>query len=224
MHIQHNNLEEYTVPQGKELYLLDRFDNCTGTKYIFVAANARLHYLAVIDQLSDLRINVVTQGSDATVYVYALLLGKVWSPLKVVIQADLQHDRTTAHLHLVSFLPDGAQVQLDGGVAIHPNVSKGSGHLLEENIILGEWVQIKTLPMLDVRSNDVSASHGARIEKLDAKKLFYAQSRGLTEEQAKWLLVHGYIRQCFDPFVAQSSDEQDIEALQEAIFHDLMRR
>ena len=43
--------------------------------------------------------------------------------------------------------------------------------------------------MLDVQSNDVSASHGARIEKIDAKKLFYAQSRGLDEAQAKGLII-----------------------------------
>ncbi len=66
---------------------------------------------------------------------------------------------------------------MDGNIVISPDIVKAAGHLLEENIILGERVQIKTLPMLDVRSNDVSASHGARIEKLDAKKLFYLESK-----------------------------------------------
>lgn len=66
---------------------------------------------------------------------------------------------------------------MDGSIVISPDIVKASGHLLEENIILGERVQISTLPMLDVRSNDVSASHGARIEKLDVKKLFYLESK-----------------------------------------------
>jgi Fe-S cluster assembly scaffold protein SufB len=224
MDIKKNNLTTSIVPRGEETYLLDFFATCSGKKDVFVGENATLHYLAIIDQLTDLQINIITQWADATAYVYALLVWKKEKPIKATIQANLQHDKTTAHLHLVSFLPDGAQIQLDGWVTIQPHISKWSGHLLEENIILGEWVQIKTLPMLDVRSNDVSASHGARIEKLDAKKLFYAQSRGLSETEAKWLLVHSYIRQCFDPFVAQSSDGQDIEALQEAIFHDLMSR
>lgn len=78
---------------------------------------------------------------------------------------------------------------MDGSVVIVPGVVKVSGHLLEENIILGEDVQLKTLPMLDVRSNDVSASHGARIEKLDAKKLFYLESKGIAPVESKRLMV-----------------------------------
>jgi Fe-S cluster assembly protein SufD len=60
---------------------------------------------------------------------------------------------------------------------------------LEENILLGDKLKIKTLPMLDVRSNDVKASHGARIEKLDPQRLFYLQSRGLDDTQAKNLII-----------------------------------
>jgi Fe-S cluster assembly scaffold protein SufB len=43
--------------------------------------------------------------------------------------------------------------------------------------------------MLDVRSSDVSASHGARIERLDEKKLFYMKSRGIDSTQAKELII-----------------------------------
>ncbi|MBU0626292.1 SufD family Fe-S cluster assembly protein [Patescibacteria group bacterium] len=33
------------------------------------------------------------------------------------------------------------------------------GHLLEENVILGQNVSIRTLPILSVASKDVQASH-----------------------------------------------------------------
>jgi len=52
-------------------------------------------------------------------------------------------------------------------VTIAPDTKQTSGHLLEENIVLGKKVKVKTLPMLDVRSSDVSASHGAKIDRLD---------------------------------------------------------
>ncbi|NOZ45140.1 MAG: SufD family Fe-S cluster assembly protein [bacterium] len=35
---------------------------------------------------------------------------------------------------------------------------------MEENIILGPHIHIKTLPILDIHSNDVQASHGAKIQ------------------------------------------------------------
>jgi Fe-S cluster assembly protein SufD len=72
------------------------------------------------------------------------------------------------------------------------------GELLEENIILGKQATIKTLPMLDVHTNDVTAAHGARIEKLDSKKLFYLKSRGLDEQQATQIMIGGYIESIFE--------------------------
>ncbi len=203
------------------IYLVDSFRDCVGKKEVYVDAHWTVQCLMLIDGETTLDYSFFSQAPDATIHVYALLLWTSWTQIQANIHAHLFHDTSSAHLHLVSFLPTWAKIQVDGGVTIHPNVHKWSWHLLEENIILGEWVQIKTLPMLDVQSNDVSASHGARIEKLDAKKLFYAQSRGLSESEAKWLLVHGYFHQCFAPFIAQ---DETLEDLQETLYTDLLSR
>lgn len=64
-----------------------------------------------------------------------------------------------------------------------------AGHLLEENIVLGKKIKIKTLPMLDVRSSDVNASHGAKIDRLDENKLFYMMAKGLDQKQSQMLIV-----------------------------------
>jgi Fe-S cluster assembly scaffold protein SufB len=48
-----------------------------------------------------------------------------------------------------------------------------------------------------VRSNDVAASHGARIEKLDEKKLFYLQSKGISEQDSKRLMIEGFVETMF---------------------------
>lgn len=55
--------------------------------------------------------------------------------------------------------------------------------------MLGKKVKIKTLPMLDVRSSDVSASHGAKIDRLDESKLFYMMAKGLDQKTAQKLIV-----------------------------------
>jgi Fe-S cluster assembly scaffold protein SufB len=49
--------------------------------------------------------------------------------------------------------------------------------LAEENLLLGKKIQIKALPMLDVRSNDVKASHGSTISRLDDQKIFYLTAK-----------------------------------------------
>jgi Fe-S cluster assembly scaffold protein SufB len=64
--------------------------------------------------------------------------------------------------------------------------------------------------MLDVHSNDVSASHGCKIERLDDKKLFYAMSRGLTREQSVALFVDAYIGRLFGDIDVTQCDRYDM--------------
>lgn len=221
MHIVHNNFETCSIHTWNEEYRVEEYVNCAWEKKIHVGNKTTLQYLACIHRDTDITLTFLSDSSEVTIYVYVLVFGEQDWHIRARIHAHLQHDHATSHIHLISFLPTNSSIHVDGGVTIHPDVVKGSGHLLEENIILGEGVQIKTLPMLDVQSNDVSASHGARIEKLDAKKLFYAQSRGLDEWEAKGMLVHGYIQQCFWPFITQLPE---LEQRQEQIFSDLMKR
>jgi Fe-S cluster assembly scaffold protein SufB len=65
---------------------------------------------------------------------------------------------------------------------------------------LWENIKIRTAPILDVRSSDVSASHGCRVEKLDPKRLFYMQSRWLTQPQSQALILDGYLNSLFEGF------------------------
>jgi Fe-S cluster assembly scaffold protein SufB len=46
-------------------------------------------------------------------------------------------------------------------------IQNSSVSLLEESIILSDKVKIKNLPLLDIRSKNIMASHGAKIYRLD---------------------------------------------------------
>jgi Fe-S cluster assembly protein SufD len=89
----------------------------------------------------------------------------------------------------VSVLTNGAVVSADGCIDIRPGVSKVQGKLLEEYLVIGSDVRIKALPMLDVQSSDVAASHGARIERIDDKKLFYMMSKGISKSDSRRLMI-----------------------------------
>jgi Fe-S cluster assembly scaffold protein SufB len=90
---------------------------------------------------------------------------------------------------MLSVLTDQSIVSADGRIDIRPGISKVHGSLLEEYLIVGSDVSVKTLPMLDVQSSDVTASHGARIERIDDKKLFYMMSKGISKSDASRLMI-----------------------------------
>lgn len=54
-------------------------------------------------------------------------------------------------------------------------------------------------PILLIDEDDVTAGHAASVGRVDPLQMYYLTSRGLTEEEAKRLLIHGFL----DPVVSQ---------------------
>ena len=184
-----NSLETKSLQANSITYILDQFSDISWKKIIEVWSKATCTYVAVVTWSVDLDLIINTDGDDANIHAHILVL---WSPdhkIRINCHAHLLHNNSEANIHIISLLPNGSDVDIDGWVDLHKWLSKISWHLLEENILLGDSVKIKTLPMLDVHSNDVSASHGCRIERLDAKKMFYLQSRWLSKSEAEKLMI-----------------------------------
>jgi len=68
-------------------------------------------------------------------------------------------------------------------------------------------------PVLRIGDNDVEASHAAVVGRLNSAHLFYLESRGISEEEAKRLITLGYLRPIENFFV----DDKVIERIEQAI-------
>ena len=51
-----------------------------------------------------------------------------------------------------------------------------------------------TIPVNDIRTDDVEFSHEASIGKISDKTIFYLMSRGLSQSEAKQLITLGYLK------------------------------
>ena len=49
-----------------------------------------------------------------------------------------------------------------------------------------------TKPQLEIYADDVKCSHGATVGQLDQNALFYLRSRGISESEAKMLLMFAF--------------------------------
>lgn len=188
-----NIFHEVIVSEGEELVLCDQFFGVTWKKSISLKKNAKLTYVALLSQTCDIEVEIHSSEEWSQLVCHVLAVASADASITLQAKSLLEASHTQVDMHLLTFLTTGGRSWVDGTIVLGPWIIKASWHLLEENIILGENVQLKTLPMLDVRSNDVSASHGARIEKLDEKKLFYLESKGIPPSDAKRLMVEGYI-------------------------------
>lgn len=186
------------------LRLVDHFSWWRGKKEIILKKNAVLHYLAILGPQSQIDIALSTRWEHAQATIAILVVPDATGKVRLDLQNTLLHHHCRTSIHIVTFLLNKSDADIQANILLASGTLQTAGHLLEENIIVWKQVKIKTLPMLDVRSNDVKASHGARIQTLDKKKLFYLQARGLADQEAKQLLIGGYFETIFWSFIHQA--------------------
>lgn len=79
-----------------------------------------------------------------------------------------------------------------GHVLVRPDAQKIDAQQSNRNLLLSDQSVVEARPQLEIYADDVKASHGATIGRLDAEQLFYMRSRGLGEAEAKRLLTFAF--------------------------------
>lgn len=81
----------------------------------------------------------------------------------------------------------------NGKVYVHKDAQKTNAYQSNKNIVLTNEATVYTKPELEIYADDVKCSHGATTGQLDREALFYLQSRGISEESAKALLLKAFM-------------------------------
>jgi len=82
-----------------------------------------------------------------------------------------------------------------GRVIVREDAQKTDAHQLSRNLLIGARAAIDTKPQLEIYADDVKCSHGASIGDLDEAALFYLQARGIPAEEARHMLIDGFLRE-----------------------------
>jgi Fe-S cluster assembly protein SufD len=99
---------------------------------------------------------------------------------------------------------DASQSSFEGKILVQPEAQRTQAYQLNNNMLLGEYALANSKPNLEIFADDVKASHGATVAKLDPSQLFYLKTRGLSEPLAKALLLQGFCREIIDAIPSDS--------------------
>ena len=61
-----------------------------------------------------------------------------------------------------------------------------------DSLMLDDISRSDTIPVNDIRTTEIEFSHEAKIGKISDKTIFYLMSRGISEEDAKAMIVRGF--------------------------------
>ena len=75
------------------------------------------------------------------------------------------------------------------------------------NLKLSDDAWAESVPNLEIENNDVKCSHASAVGPVDPEQVFYLQSRGIDADQARLMIVNGFI----EPFVRELPMEYAVE-------------
>ena len=97
-----------------------------------------------------------------------------------------------SHQDYKGIFADKSTGVFNGKVVVEKEAQKTNAFQANNNILLSDKASINTKPQLEIFADDVKCSHGCTIGKLDESALFYMQSRGIPEKEAKALLMYAF--------------------------------
>jgi Fe-S cluster assembly protein SufB len=88
---------------------------------------------------------------------------------------------------------DGGCCVYRGLLKIAPNAHDCTASVECDALLLDQQSRTDTIPDIQVRNNDVTIAHEATVGKLSEEDMFYLMSRGIAEEEARAMIVSGFI-------------------------------
>ena len=100
--------------------------------------------------------------------------------------------RTSSYINTKSISKDGGISTFRSSVQIGKQASGSKASVSCQSLMLDDISRSDTVPAMDIRTRDANVGHEAKIGSISDDAVFYLMSRGMTEEDARALLVSGF--------------------------------
>jgi len=100
---------------------------------------------------------------------------------------------TTSKVTSKSISFDGGRTSYRGLIKVHPGMENCKSDIECDALMMGPNAESDTYPYMEIEDDTAQIEHEATVSKIGEEQLFYLMSRGLTEDQAKSTIVHGFL-------------------------------
>lgn len=103
-----------------------------------------------------------------------------------------QGKHTSSVISTKSISKDGGIGTYRSSVVIQKSAKKAKASVSCDSLMLDSISRADTIPGMDIRTNDADVGHEAKIGRISDEAVFYLMSRGISEEDAKAMIVSGF--------------------------------
>lgn len=118
----------------------------------------------------------------------------------------MDHKKAHAESHQLHkcVIKDKAHSVFNGKIYVRPGAQKIDSFQENRNLLLSRDGLVNTKPQLEIFADDVKCTHGATVGQMEPEEVFYLKSRGLTEDQARELLVYAFALETIENIPVES--------------------
>ena len=162
-----------------------------------VGRDAALKHMVISLSGAVVRVNpsvhLVGEGSDTELY--GLYFADAGQHFEQRVYLHHQGQNTKGRVNYKGALQGvGARTVWVGDVLIGPDAAGTDSYEQNRNLVLTEGTRADSIPNLEIETGDIlGAGHASATGRFDDEQLFYLQARGISEAQARRLVVVGFL-------------------------------
>ncbi len=165
----------------------------------FATVGRDAHFRHIVVSLGGkvIRLNpsthLIASGADAELF--GLYFADAGQHIEQRVYVDHVAEHTKSRVNYKGALNgDGAHTVWVGDVLIGAKAAGTDTYEQNRNLVLSEGTRADSIPNLEIETGDIlGAGHASATGRFDDEQLFYLQARGITEREARRLVVLGFL-------------------------------
>ena len=163
---------------------------------------------------NNVYVNVDGEHCDSKLY--GLYLSDKWQNIDNYTYVSHNKPNCNSSQFYKGILDDASIGAFNGKIYVSREAQKTSAYQANNNILLTNDAKVNSKPQLEIYADDVKCSHGATSGQIDENALFYLRSRGISEKEARFLLLYAFTNEIIK--------EIKVEALRDRISNSVDKR
>lgn len=142
-------------------------------------------------------ITIHLQGQGAQCEVRALQLGRGTAQIQLDLSVHHEADASVSEIEVRGVAKAQSRLAFRGLIHVVPHVKEVVANEQNKNLLLSRTAIVDSKPELEIDSSDVICRHGSSVGSLDENALFYLETRGFSEPEARDILVKAFVMSLF---------------------------
>ncbi len=193
-------VREICVGEGADVHLSEVSDfsgNCHLLLESYVSQETRsrceIHTVDLGEGTARLDYTTDLTGREAESYLYGLYLHGERERCDVGVTVNHLVPECRSYEMVKGVASGEATGSFTGRVYVAQDAQHTDAFQQSRNLLLSPEAHIYTRPQLEIYADDVKCSHGATVGQLDAEAIYYMRQRGIGEDEARRLQLHGFV-------------------------------